>query len=140
MIDLSENHRRSISVTLQLVDQALCEWAEWCYGKVRAGTLYQQLDTLSETQKGDLREKIGTIRKLMTTLHDDLDLRSKDVPTSSAIAGHASLLWEMLTELNSRGLQAYGKVSDELARYIDPIGEQPTTEMNEITHLFSKPS
>ncbi len=25
-IELSENHRGSISITLQLVDQALCEW------------------------------------------------------------------------------------------------------------------
>ena len=32
-IELSENHRRSISITLQLVDQALCEWDDWTNGR-----------------------------------------------------------------------------------------------------------
>lgn len=138
-IELSENHRRSISITLQLVDQALCEWDDWANGKLRSGVMYRQVDTLSLTQKRELRDKIGKVRQLMVRLRDDLGLEPKNIPVSQFIIGHASLLWEMLTELNSRGLQAYGKVPEELTRYVDPIGEQLAAEMNETARLFSKP-
>src|SRR5262249_62257652 len=119
-LELSKNHRRTISITLQLVDQALCEWEDWCQGKLRSGILHRQSDTLSRTQKDRLREKIATIRQLMAALRDDLDLGPKNVPTSSSIAGHASLLWEMLSEMNSRSLRAYGTVPQALGTYLDP--------------------
>jgi hypothetical protein len=123
-IELSENHRRTISITLQLVDQALCEWNDWANGKVQLGIMYRQLDTLSPVQKHELQDEIISLRQLIGLLRNDLGLEPKDVATSQSIFSHASLLWEMLTELNARGLQAYGKVPDELTRYIDPIGER----------------
>jgi hypothetical protein len=138
-IELGENHRRSISITLQLVDQALCEWDDWARGRVRSGIMYRQVDTLSPIQKQELQDKIGKVRQLIMHLRDDLGLEPKNVPTSQFIIGHASLLWEMLTELNGRSLQAYGKVPGELGRYLNPIGEQLAAEMNEIARLFSKP-
>src|SRR5437870_1960045 len=35
-IKVSENHRRSISITLQLIDQALCEWDDWTSGRLQS--------------------------------------------------------------------------------------------------------
>jgi hypothetical protein len=139
VLDLSENHRRTISITLQLVDEALSEWSDWCHGKVRSGVMYRQVDTLSETQKVELRHNIETIRQTIIRLRDDLDLEPKNDSTAHSIAGHASLLWEMLTELNSRGLQGYGKVSEELGHYLDPIGEKLTEQMSAISGLLSQP-
>jgi hypothetical protein len=139
LIELSENHRRSISISLQLVDQALCEWDDWANGKVRSGIMYRQLDTLSAIQRRELQNKIGNVRNLMTHLRDDLDLEWRTVATSQSIVGRASSLWEMLTELNSHGLQAYGRVPEELTHYLDPIGEELARQMNETISLFSKP-
>jgi hypothetical protein len=65
-IELSENHRRSISITLQLVDQALCEWDDW-----------------------------------------------------------------------TSGLGGYGRVPEELGRYLDPLGEKLTEQMNAIIALLT---
>jgi hypothetical protein len=138
-IKLSENHRRSISITLQLIDQALCEWGDWANGRLRSGTMYRQMDTLSAIQKQQLKNTIANIRQLIVRLRDDLGLEPKNVATACSIATRASLLWEMLTELNSRGLSGYGTVPEELGRYLDPIREQLAAEMNEITSLLSKP-
>jgi hypothetical protein len=65
LIELGENHRRSISITLQLVDQALCEWNDWANGKVQLGIMYRQLDTLSPVQKHELQDKIISLRQLI---------------------------------------------------------------------------
>ena len=137
-IELSENHRRSISITLQLVDKALCEWSDWCDGRVQSGVLFREEDTLSDSQKTELRNQIAAIRQLMLRLRDDLSLSVKTIFTARSVATHSSLLWEMLTELNSRQLQAFGWVPENLGRYLDPVGQQLTQQMNAITALLSE--
>lgn len=137
---LDENHRRSISITLQLVDKALCEWDNWAKGLVQSGVMYCQQDTFSPAQKKELHRKIAKIRQLMARLRDDLQLEVSVVGTAQSIVGQAALLWEMLIELDSRSLQGYGKVPDELAQYLNPIANQLGAEMNEISRLFSRPT
>jgi hypothetical protein len=56
-IELSENHRRSISITLQLVDKALCEWDDWAKGNVRSGVMFREQDMFSPTKRPDCRKK-----------------------------------------------------------------------------------
>ena len=140
VIKLGENHRRSISITLHLVDKALCEWEDWANGHVRSGVMFREQDTFSTTQKAGMRSKILAIRELLARLCDDLQLEPKGAPTSQLIVGHAAVLWEMLTDLNSRGLKGHGNVPDDLASYLDPIGETLCEEMIAISHLFSQPT
>ncbi|MGI9115525.1 MAG: hypothetical protein DLM52_07515 [Chthoniobacterales bacterium] len=139
MIELNENHRRSISITLQQVDKTLCEWSDWAEGRVRRGVMYVERDTLSAGQKEKLKFRIAKVRQLMCHLRDDLRLQAATVDTSQALAGPASILWEMLAELNSRSLRAYGNVPDELASYLDGRGVQLAESMNDIARLFSRP-
>src|SRR5207253_3213530 len=72
-IKVSENHRRSISTTLQLIDQALCEWDDWMSGRLQSSIMYREIDTLSAIQKQQLNNKIANIRQLIMRLRDDLD-------------------------------------------------------------------
>ena len=53
------------------------------------------------------------------------------------MVGGATVLWEMLCELNSTSLRGYGEVSAELAQYLDPLGETLTQQMYEIARLVS---
>ena len=137
-IKLSDNHRRSISIVLQLVDKALCEWDVWIDRPPPAGVIYQQQDTLSPAQKKGLRQKMFVVRELILRLRDDFQLDASRPATSQMIAGQATILWEMLAELNSRSLEAYGRVPEELACYLDPIGEKLAAEMNGISLTFSR--
>jgi len=137
-IELSKNHRRSVSITLQLLDKALCEWDDWAHDKVRSGVMYREQDTFSVKQEAELARKIAGIRAIVSSLRDDLQLDAKTLATSQSVVGQAALLWEMLTSLNSQGLRGYGIVSGRLARYLDPIGDKLAGEMNAIAGLFSQ--
>jgi hypothetical protein len=139
-IELSDNHRRSISIVLQLVDKALCEWDAWIDRPPPASVMYQQQDTLSPTQKKRLRQKSSGARELILRLRDDLQLEPTRPASSQMVIGQATVLWEMLAELNSRSLEGYGRVPEQLAHYLDPIGEKLAAEMNEISFLLSRPS
>lgn len=139
-VKLSTNHRRSISASLHLTDKALCTWDAWATGDVPAGVMYQQRDTLSAVQKRELRTKIKQARELIVRLRDDLQLQPSTPTTPQLLAGQATVLWEMLCDLNSRSLRGYGNVPDDLARYLDPIAEKLLAEMNKISGLFSQSS
>jgi hypothetical protein len=131
-IELSDNHRRSISIVLQLVDKALCEWDGWIDRPPQPGVMYQQQD-FSPTQKKRLRQKSSMVRQVILRLRDDLQLEPSRPASSQMVVGQATVLWEMLAELNSRFLEGYGRVPEELAHYLDPIGEKLAAEMNEIS-------
>lgn len=138
LASLSDNHRRSISVSLRLLDKAICEWERWARGEVSSGVLYQQRDTLSPGEKKQLQLHIANVRQFIVQLRRDLDLEPEITATSQLIIGQANVLWEMLAELNSRSLTGYGKVPADLANYIDPIGEELTAQMYQISSLFSR--
>jgi hypothetical protein len=139
-IELSDNHRRSISIVLQLVDKALCQWDDWARGEVPSGVMYQQHDTLSPAQKHELSSKIARVRQLIIRLRDDLQLEPCLATTPQLIIGQATVLWEMLADLDSRSLRGYGEVPEDLAHYLDPLGEKLTTQMNAIAGMFSQPT
>lgn len=74
----------------------------------------------------------------MIRLRDDLQLASTKPRTAPIIVGQATVLWEMLAELNSNSLRGYGAVPEDLARYLDPIGETLASKMHDISVMFSK--
>ena len=139
-IELGENHRRSISISLQLLDKALSKWEQWISAPIPPGVMYQQRDTLSTGKKKELQTRIANLREIMLRLRDDLDLAAVRPSTSQLIIGESTVLWEMFAELNSTSLQGYGTVSPQLAAYIDPIGRTLSDQINEISRLFSKPT
>lgn len=137
-IELKDNHRRSISISLQLLDKQLCQWEEWLQGHIAPGVMYQQQTRLSAREKSELQRHIDELRQLTLRLRDDLQLRSTKPNTAQLIVGQATILWEMLAELNSRSLQGYGEVPQELADYLDPIGDKLASRMQEVSMMFSK--
>ncbi len=135
---ISANHNRSIAVSLHLLDKALCEWEQWISGPILPGAMYQQRDTLSVAEKEELRTRINNVREIIKRLRDDLHLSPARPSTPQLIVGQATVLWEMLAELNSSSLRGYGAVSPQLAVYLDPLGESLTKQIHEISRLFSQ--
>ncbi len=102
--------------------------------------MYQQRDTLSATEKKELQTRINNVREIIMRLRDDLNLEPTRPSIAQLIAGQATVLWEMLAELNSSSLRGYGTVSPQLAAYLDPLGESLTQQMHEVSRLFSQAS
>ena len=135
---LNENHRRSLSVTLHLIDQSLCQWDEWARGRLRSNVMYSERDSFSAEQKTQLLGRIEAIRGIITRLRDDLQLEPKFVCTSEPMVAQAASLWEMSLDVNSQGLRGYGQVSPQLRSYLDPIVERLAGEMQAVVRIFSR--
>lgn len=135
---VSANHKRTISISLHLVDQRLCEWEQRLEGHVEKGVMYQLQDDLTPTQRKELRRRIAKTRARLDSLRKKLGLNPATPSLARMIVGQATILWEMLAELNSGGLRGYGSVPASLAKIIDPAGEALVDGLSEIVRLMSQ--
>lgn len=135
---ISANHKRTISISLHLVDQRLCEWEQRLEGPIEKGAMYQLQDDLNPPLKKELRRRIAETRARLDSLRKKLGLEPATPSLARMIVGQATILWEMLAELNSHGLRGYGNVPASLAKIIDPAGEALVDELSAIVRLMSQ--
>jgi len=116
---LGEAHRRGISVTLGLLDQALCEMESWAKGREVRSVLYEERNDLSEDQRREILREVEDLRGILRQIIDFLGLRSTRRGAREEIWARCSGLWESLVELEGKYLRRYGEVPPKLAEYMD---------------------
>jgi len=119
-IQIDDIHRRGISITLGIVDEALCEMEQWANGREQCSVLYRESNTLSTEQRQRLLGQIMEMRATIQGLKDVLDLQERVESAIDAIRSKCWGFWEYLVELKGRHLSRYGDVPVELEQYIDP--------------------
>lgn len=117
---LSKPHKRGVSTTLQMLDEALCEMEQWANGRQIESILYKERNDLTTDQRAALLHEIAGMRDVLRELAEDLGIEPAVAEARSAIRSKCSILWENIVELKSRGLQRYGEVPADLAEHIDP--------------------
>ncbi|MGH7937422.1 MAG: hypothetical protein ACRD5Z_25925, partial [Bryobacteraceae bacterium] len=91
---ISANHKRTISISLHLVDQRLCEWEQRLEGHIEKGTMYQLQDDLTPTLRKELRRRIAETRARLDSLRKQLGLEPATPSLARMIVGQATILWE----------------------------------------------
>jgi hypothetical protein len=119
-IAISENHRRGIESTLGLLDEMLCRFEQWARGSESRGVLYEEHNSLTARQRKQILGTIVSIREVMKTLRDDLNLEGKVQDVRTAIWSQSASFWEALVELESPRLKRYGDLPAGFAEYFDP--------------------
>jgi hypothetical protein len=120
IVEINDNQLRRIGVSLGLLDQGLCEIRQWAEGHEYQSVLYHERNDLAPHQKMKILMVIGEIQGLIVDLRDLLNLDERIIEASRTIRAQCSMLWEQVSELQSRHLKGYGKVSPSLAESLDP--------------------
>lgn len=123
-IDISEAHKRGITVTLTLVDHTLCEVEEWVKKRQVDSIFFREHNSLSVHQQERILSEIAQMRRVLEELRRILCLEPSIEEAESAIRSMCAGLWEHLVELKARYLRRYGEVPPELAECLDPRAEQ----------------
>ena len=117
---ISDNHRRSISITLGLLDETLCRFQSWAEGTHGQGVLYRQQDDLTHSQREKVLREIAAVRRLLGELKDSLALEPTTQDLAGAIWSESLGHLEALVELGSKYLRRYGETPAGFAEYFDP--------------------
>jgi soluble P-type ATPase len=117
---LGENHLRTISVTLSLLDEAAGEFLAWAGGRAGESALYAERNTLAPGARRVIAAEAAAIRGALADLRDDLGLGRRERDAARDIAARCALLWESLCELDASRLRGYGEVPPTLAAYLEP--------------------
>jgi len=137
---LGEFHRRGISTTLTVVDEALCEFEQWAKGRETRSVLHRERNTLSAAQRRALLAQIRDMRAVLRELDHELDLEGAVQDAARAIWAKASALREHVIELESRHLRRYGQPPTGLAEYLDPRVADLVKRLDRIASAVSERS
>jgi hypothetical protein len=138
-VQVGPNHRRGISTTLTFLDEALCEFEQWAKGREMRSVLYKERNMLSPQQRRALLAEIGRVRRLLRDLQDSLGLAASTQDAAQAVWGRCSALREHIVELEARHLRRYGKVSPDLAAFLDPRVEQLLDRLDRMSAIVNPP-
>ena len=117
---ISDNHRRSISSTLGLLDERLCRFERWAKCRTAKGPLYEERDDLDEDQKQAILAQIAAARAILAEMRDELGLKQQEASVRKLIGSQCAWFWESLVELESKHLNRYGEVPAGFATCFDP--------------------
>ena len=139
-IPINESQRRSIATSLALLDEALCLFEEYGKGREVHSVCYEERNRLPAKQRKRLLAEIDGIRAEMRQIKEDLDLPRRIEDVGKRIWGHSAGFWEMLAELESKRLRAYGEVAVNLANYLDPRVEELLQRVQRLSAVADTPN
>ncbi|MBN2132734.1 MAG: hypothetical protein JW741_24755 [Sedimentisphaerales bacterium] len=117
---ISDNHRRSISNTLGLLDERLCRFERWAKGLTAEAPLYRERDDLDESQKQAILAQIFAARATLGHMREEFGLDQQQASITKLIASQCDWFWEFLVQLESKQLNRYGEVPAGFAACFDP--------------------
>jgi len=134
---MNENHRRGISVTLSMLDKALCEFDHWAKGCEVHSVLYEIRNTLSRSQCELIVAEVAVMKTKLREIRNELRLDASVRFVDKMILGSCSILWASLIDLEGRRLRRYGEVPPGLAEYLDPLAVALSRHVRNISDIVS---
>jgi len=133
--EVSDNHRRRISVTLSFLDEMLCEFEQWARGREVASVLYEEHNTLTAEQRKAVLAEIGDIRESLRNLRETMSLERRTEDVAREMWARSSSFWASLVELESKHLRSYGEVPRDLAEIVDQEIPKLVEKLNRISDI-----
>jgi len=117
-INLSDNHRRSLSSAIYLVEKIAVEIEnELCNPTDLVMTKIVRDKTVAELER--MQDVLVEVKAYIEYMAIKYNLKSKDLDLNNVLRAQKSKMWEILCDSNSKGLRGYGKFPDEYADEFD---------------------
>jgi hypothetical protein len=117
-IRLSENHARSVSSSLRIVEKHLDDLERELHNPDNA-ILYKSIPDISETEQEQSIHYVREAKKYIQKLAEKYHLTVDNVPLSRKISSSKSGIWVILGDSTSGRLKGYGEFPREHSREFD---------------------
>lgn len=118
---LNEAQRRSLTITLRILEQTLDEPLEAVEEAPESGgILYPTVNDLSFRDRELLLHCTDQVKARIADLCSCFDLSTTERTTRAAALSRLNYCWEILQQIDSTGLAAYGATAAGLVEILDP--------------------
>jgi len=117
-IVLSDNHRRSISSSMQIIDKMMMD-IERALLNPTEGVISKTVNDIPDLNANYLISVIKEMKTEISSLVIKYNLKTEEVKTSRIINSRKAKMWETITDTNSRKLKGYSKFPTEFAEEFD---------------------
>jgi len=131
------NHKRAVSVTLSLLDEALCRFEEWANGREHHSVFYDEVNSLSGELRENILAEIVDMRGILRCLYDDLHLTGSVQHATTDIWARCNAIRLYLVETEGKRLKRYGDIHPDLASYVDEKMALLEQRLNRISGMLS---
>jgi hypothetical protein len=115
---LSDNHRRSISSSMQIIDKMMMD-IERALLNPTEGVISKTVNDIPDQSAGHLISVIKEMKQQIRSLVVKYNLKTEEVKASRIISSRKAKMWETITDTNSRKLKGYSKFPVEFAEEFD---------------------
>jgi hypothetical protein len=115
---LSENHRRSISSSMLIVEKMMMDIEKVVFNPSE-GVISRTLNDISDLNPEHYTSVISDLKKQIACLVEKYNLRTEEVKLSKILSSRKAKMWETITDTTSRKLKGYSKFPVELAEEFD---------------------
>ena len=112
-IDLPENHKRSISSSLYLVEQLADEIRDALNGEGKKVMSSLKRDE-SEKDKSEILDTLTLISEKLKILDEKYILNKQNLVQSRVITSRKTKMWEVLSNTKPKHLKGFGEFPEEL--------------------------
>ncbi len=116
---LPDSHRRSLSVTAQMVEESLDELENLLRSRGQGGLTTDVEPTYSEEDRARILAAISKLRGANAGMFRSLGLQPSHYPEDQILNAKRAHLWTILVDSKSGGLKRFGEMSPECALAID---------------------
>jgi len=135
-INISENHKRSLSVTSRHIENSINEIEELLTNK-KTDTLTEKIiKNISEEKRNQILSITKIIREKNQNMFNDLELNSSTFYEDRIIRSRITHIWSLLCDSTSDSLKGYGAVSPSNAELINDHVNSLLETINEIQSII----
>ena len=117
-IVLSENHRRSVSSSIHIIEKMLIE-IERAIAHPDNGFLSKTINDMQDMDMTHFTSAVAGIKSEIKHISEKYNLRTEEIKLSRIINSRKAKMWETVTDTTSRKLKGYKEFPKETAVEFD---------------------
>jgi hypothetical protein len=117
-IVLSDNHRRSVSSSIHIIEKMLIE-IENVMAHPDNGVMLKTINDMPDMDEQHYSLAIDNIKKEIRYISEKYSLKPEEIKMSRIINSRKAKMWETVTDTSSRKLKGFKEFPKELAEEFD---------------------
>ena len=138
--EMTDQHRRGISVTLVLLDQNLCRIERWAEGREAQSVMFSERNELHPDQRQNLLNKVAELRQQIADIKHRCGLTEEASSVVNSIFTICYGMRDDLVDLEPTFMKRYGEIGDDFSDFLYTASKDILNKMDDLAGIVKNKS